>query len=149
MRKIMIIAFLAIGMIANAQVGFTSYNEPAQAPTTQELIASMSPAQRTAIVGAFANEITITNAKHSLGLSTAVVTYFYTYFKQIDTRADELMRENDFNSSQLIDAIHAEFSSDFTENQIEHILTVKVEWSDGSDDSVTDASDWAYYKSKF
>ena len=142
MKKILIVLGLFITLAANAQ--FTSWDEPSDPlPTTQELLATLSSGQRSAILLGFAEGKAISEVKYLANVQTAVVSYFYAYLRQINTCTDELMIENNYNASQLIAAVYAEFSADFTQAQIQAVLTKKVEWSDGVGNA-----DWDYYKDK-
>jgi hypothetical protein len=125
--------------------GFTFFDDPNDSqPTTQELIQAMSNEQKTGLVDAFAAGTSPTKAKHTLGLHSSVVAYFYAFFRQISNRADELMGDNDFDAAELLAAVYGEFDEEFTESQVQYILNKRVAYSkrDGS-------GDWAFYKSCF
>ena len=141
MKKIFIVLGLFIALGANAQ--FTAWPEVQELPTTQEIIAGLTNGQKTGVVDAFAEGKSVSTAKYELNMPTAIVSYFYAYFRQINTTADQLMVTYNLNSAPLIDSVYSRYSDDFTESQIQYILSVKVSYSDGKGNA-----NWAYYKAK-
>jgi len=145
MKKILLILglFLSIGVFG--QIGFTYFDTiPSATPTTQELIASLSGAQKAAIINGFAEGTRPIVLKHDNGIATAVTAYFYAFLRQIGETADQLMAASDLTEVQLKSQIYTAFSADFTEPQINAAIDKRIEYSkhDGT-------GDWNYYKAYF
>lgn len=153
-----------------ATIGFTHYDiipAPTQ-PTIQELIDSLTGAQKTAILNGFVKKTLPKQLAYDTpGLSKAVIIRLYRAIDDIEETSRTLMRgerlitpaEYDpdtgeeitpavYNTppstaAQLLAAVAAEFADVFTSAQVSAILTKMVNYSkyDGS-------GTWTFYKAE-
>ena len=77
-----------------AELGFTYYNEIPQVvkPTTVELLASLTGAQKTAILNGFVKKIIPKTLSYSTGINKSVIRHLYQAIDTIEERAKILMR---------------------------------------------------------
>jgi hypothetical protein len=137
-------------------IGFSSYDEvPATGPTTQEILASLTAAQKLAVLDGFALKTPVTQLKHETGVHSFAIRHLYRKIDEIEERSRALMRGEVIvtpgdppvyntppaTQTALRNAIAADFSDDFTETQVTAVLTKMVLYSkhDGT-------GTWTFYK---
>ena len=136
-------------------------------PTTQEIIASLSGAQKSGILNGFARGIKAVTLSRHIGVAENAVSHLYARMDEIEETARKLMRGevlitpaeidpetgeiitpavyNDpvTNAATLLVEVRDAFADVFTSAQVEAVLTKMVEYSkhDGS-------GDWAFYSTE-
>jgi hypothetical protein len=126
--------------------GFTHYNEiPSTEPTTAEILASLTNAQKVAVLDGFVANTPIIQLKHEIGVRSFAINHLYTKIDEMEAISRALMRDvtPPSTSGELVTAIEGLFADDFTSAQVTAILTKMVEYSkhDGT-------GTWAYYSSE-
>ena len=137
--KLLVIVLLLVSAIANAQ--FTSFDtSTVSQPTTQELLASLTVAQRSGVLNAYALGKKELWVKYKFYIPPRVTKYFYDIFGRINYSCDSLMRSGTYSQVQLRNAILNIYEDDFDQTQITNILQKKIDYSkhDGT-------GDWNYY----
>lgn len=126
-------------------IGFSYYDEPASnsGPSTQEMLAALSGAQKLAILDGFANKVPIRRLMFQQLIDPSVIRHLYGKIDAIEEASRILMNGDTppATSSALLAAVQDDFSDDFTGGQVSAILSKMIECSkhDGT-------GDWNYYK---
>lgn len=70
-------------------IGFTSYNSPPvpEVPTTAEIVASLSGAQKLSILNGFAKKILASRLKYEIDVSVGVIRHLYRKIDEIEIKA--------------------------------------------------------------
>jgi len=138
-------------------IGFSYYDDvPSTEPTTQEILASLTGAQKLAVLNGFANKTPVIQLKHAVGIHSYAIRHLYQKIDEIEEMARALMRGEVIvtpgeppvyntpptTSGELVAMVQDEFSEDFSTAQVTAVLTKMVEFSkhDGT-------GNWAYYQS--
>lgn len=147
-------------------IGFTYFNIVTQVvkPTTVELLASLTGAQKTAILNGFVKKIIPKTLSYSTGINRSVIRHLYQAIDAIEERAKILMRgeviitpaeydkdgneikpaeynESPSTSTALGNQIKDDFSGEFTGGQVTAILAKMVKFSKFAGDG-----NWEFYK---
>ena len=126
MRSLLILIGLIAAINLNAQGGFTTYQNEYTAPTTQEIIQSMTAAQRSGVLNSYGFK-SKTEVKYLYGISTPVISYFFRYFKMINTSTDQLVVAYDLSETQVLDSIQSRYGDEFTRTQLNSVLQRKYQ----------------------
>lgn len=114
-------------------IGFSHYDvPPSTAPTTQEILATLTGAQKTAILNGFALKTPVTQLKHETpGIGTGAIRHLYQKIDEIEESARFLMRGANppATATALCNAIQDSFVDDFTSTQVNAILNKMVLYS--------------------
>jgi len=146
-------------------IGFTYYDEiPYSGQTTEEILASLTGAQKTAVLLGFVERTPATELKHRIGVHTVAIEHLYGRMDEIEERCRTLMRGEEVidpgdpgadppvpptyntppaTSGELTAIIIDEYSDEFTAGHTTAILTKMVQYSkhDGT-------GNWAYYSAE-
>lgn len=149
-------------------IGFTYYNvPPSTTPTTQEILAALTGAQKLSVLDGFVAKTPITELKHKIGVSSVAIRHLYRRIDQVEESSRSIMRGEVLitpavvdpqtgeiitpavyntppeTAGELLTEIQDAFSDIFTPAQITAILTAMVEYSkhDGT-------GDWSYYSAE-
>ncbi len=146
-------------------IGFSSYDSPVStALTTQEILASLSGAQKLAILNGFAEGVPVRRLMFQRLIDKSVIAHLYRKIDEIEELSRKLMRgeivvseavygevgelltPEVYNtppgtSTALKNAVGYAFVDDFTEAQVIAVLAKMIAYSKSTKDST-----WAYYK---
>lgn len=149
-------------------IGFTYYNEPVveQPPTTQEILDSLTAAQKVAVLNGFTNKVLPNRLKYQIPIPEVAIRRLYEALNNIEETAKAIMREEvvlqegtydeqgneitppEYNVApttpqELLADVALNSSNVFTQAQVEAILTKMVQYSkaDGT-------GDWAFYSTE-
>ena len=128
-------------------IGFSHYDvPPSTALTTQEILAALTGAQKTAVLNGFALKTPVTQLKHETsGIGTGAIRHLYRKIDEVEESARMLMRgaSPPTTATALRNAIQDSFVDDFTSTQISAILNKMIQYAkhDGS-------GTFSYYKAE-
>jgi hypothetical protein len=148
-------------------MGFTSYNSKPvpPVPTTQEIVASLTSAQKVAVLNGFAQNVKPKTIKYESELKLQVVTHLYKKMDEIEELSRSLMRGEVVLTAAVVDdetgevttpvvyntppttasalasQVASTFSVDFTSGQVGAILTKMYQYS-----SWDGKGTWTFYK---
>ena len=124
-------------------IGFSTYDTPVNTtPTTAELVAGLSSAQRLAVLNGFIAKTPPIELKHATGVATAVIRHLYAAIDRVEEYCRGVMRNSDPPTGivALRGLVNTEFASEFTAGQSSAIANSMVLWSKSTGDG-----DFAYY----
>jgi len=148
-------------------IGFSSYDPVVNTnPTTQEMLASLSAAQKLAILDGFAHKVPIFRLKRQIFVNSSVIRHLYGKIDDIEELSRKLMRgeilvsEAVYNalgeeispavyqdpietSTALREAVKGAFVDDFTSAQVGAVLAKMVQFS-----KMDGTALFAYYKAE-
>lgn len=145
-------------------MGFSIYDTPeSSTPTTQEILATLTGVQKSAILDGFADGISPIQLKHQAFIPLAVIRYLYKKIDEVEEKSRKIMRgeilitpavydEEGVETSpavynnpavdktDLITQLGNEFEADLTTAQLEAAVDKMILYSKSSKDG-----DWTFY----